>query len=282
MAAFRTRAGRPAPLEVDISTELWQVVLYGSVAGTATLGGILAVLHDERWAMRHAPHLLAFAAGVLTTGALLPVAGRAIRAAGTRAGLLALAVSFAAAATLQLVLLRRRHGAGPDRTRAPGAASPAPGAAETRREVSLGTMAPLELFIHSGLDGIALSVAVLTGGPAWPLLVLVVAHEGPEGIASASAQLHAGRSRRTTLWRSVAIALATPVGAIASYLLLRGAGGTLLGVLMGVAGGAFLHAGATNLLPESGGGRSRAPVLLFIAGAAVILGLEALRTAAGP
>jgi zinc transporter ZupT len=261
---------------VAIRAELWHVVVYGALAGAATLSGVLAVVVSERWAVRHLPHLLSFASGVLTTGALLRVAGEATELAGTRLALYAVALSFAALALLEMRLLPpngfreayRLVGGG-------GAVGAARAIRAGRRRVALAIMAPLALLIHSTMDGLAVGVSEVAGAPLG-ILFVVLAHEVPEGLAAVSAQLSGGVPRRTALRRSIAIALSTPAAAIAGYLLLENADERVLGILLGVAAGSFLHAGATDLLPESETNRSYAVMLLFLVGVALMVGADVL------
>ena len=262
--------------EVAIRAELWHVVVYGALAGAATLGGVLVVVVSQRWAERHLPHLLSFASGVLTTGALLRVAGEAAELAGARLALYAVALSFAALALLEMRLLApngfreayRLVGVGGARGRAWADRA-------GRRRVALAIMAPLALLIHSTMDGLAVGVSEVAGAPLG-ILFVVLAHEVPEGLAAVSAQLSGGVPRRTAVWRSIVIALSTPVAAIAGYLLLEHADERVLGILLGVAAGSFLHAGATDLLPESETNRSYAVMLLFLVGVALIVGADAV------
>ena len=58
-------------------------------------------------------------------------------------------------------------------------------------------------------------------------------------------------SRRTALILSVAVALATPVGAAIALGPLSGLSESGLGVMMAVAGGSFLYIAASDLIPET-------------------------------
>lgn len=244
-------------------------VLYGALAGAATFAGILAVLRSERWAARHMPHLLAFASGVLVAGALLHVLTEAGELAGPRSALLAVVLSFAAFATIEMQL-----NAGVRRRRVSGEAGARPMGGSVRRSVALGAVAPLGLLVHSALDGVVLGVGVLARDSAWILLLVVVAHEIPEGLASITAQLHGGVSRRTAFWRAAAVALATPVAAVIGHIVLRDAADALLGILLGVGAGSFLYVGAVDLLPESEHDSSFSSLLSFLAGVLLMLVVE--------
>ena len=47
------------------------------------------------------------------------------------------------------------------------------------------------------------------------------------------------------------VALATPVGAIATYLLIRDVSEATLGILLAIAGGTFIYIAAADLVPET-------------------------------
>jgi len=266
-----------------IGPELVLVALYGALAGGATFAGIFIVQRFERWASDNLIHIIVFAAGVLTSGALLHVTREAVRLAGLEPALLTVTLGFAAFALLEMFLHTHRRSrpdpsevAGPAPTRARHAGHDRPAPADSSGRIALGTVAPLGLLVHSALDGVVLGVGVLATSPAWVLLLVVVAHEVPEGLAAVSAQMHAGVDRGRVFRRSAAIALATPVAAILSNVLLQGMSPRTLGLMLAVGGGSFLYVGAADLLPESGRDAGRTSALAFAAGVALMAALEFL------
>ena len=87
-------------------------------------------------------------------------------------------------------------------------------------------------------------IALADAGPGdW--LIMRMSRD-PQHIA-----LHAGFERPRAVIYSVAVASATPFGAIAGYLFLRNIQADVLGALLGIAAGSFLYIAASDLLPET-------------------------------
>lgn len=78
----------------------------------------------------------------------------------------------------------------------------------------------------------------------------VILHELPEGVTTFSI-LIASIKRKTVLKLSVAVALATPVGALISLAFVGGLSEGMVGLLLAMAGGSFLYIGASDLIPET-------------------------------
>ena len=86
--------------------------------------------------------------------------------------------------------------------------------------------------------------------------------------------LHAGLTRARALAYSVAVALATPVGALVSYGTLQGIRADILGGLLGVAAGSFLYIAASDLIPETRHQSNPYNVPLVMAGMAILFVLK--------
>ena len=78
----------------------------------------------------------------------------------------------------------------------------------------------------------------------------VILHELPEGITSFT-MLMDRLNRRTAYYLAIAVALATPVGAVISVLFLHDASKSMIGMLLAIAGGSFLYITASDLIPET-------------------------------
>ena len=63
--------------------------------------------------------------------------------------------------------------------------------------------------------------------------------------------LHYGYRRRTAIIFTTLVAVATPLGAIATYAIVRSLNPSLLGGLLAFAGGSFVYIAASDLIPES-------------------------------
>jgi ZIP family zinc transporter/zinc and cadmium transporter len=63
--------------------------------------------------------------------------------------------------------------------------------------------------------------------------------------------LNSGFTRKETSINSSFVALATPVGAVLAYFLLRGVSNELIGLALGFSAGTFLYISASDLVPET-------------------------------
>ncbi len=117
-----------------------------------------------------------------------------------------------------------------------------------------GSAAGLGLLIAATLDGVSENLALgvsLIEGTSVALLAAISAANLPEALGSAVRMREYGRSARFVLgtWSVTAVLLAASV--VAGRLLLGGASGGMLAVLLGFAGGAVLAALAVTVFPEA-------------------------------
>ncbi len=117
-----------------------------------------------------------------------------------------------------------------------------------------GSTVGLALLAAAILDGVpeslALGVSLIEGaGPA--LLVAIVVANLPEAVGGATRMRENGRSTGfiLTVWTAAALVIAASV--VTGRLLLGGAPGGVLAVLLGFAGGAVLASLAGSVLPEA-------------------------------
>lgn len=212
--------------------QLGNVLIYGTLAGLTTLIGVYLVLAKESWSRRHSILLISFSAGVLLSvglGHLLPEAQTLV--ANAPFWLLASFVFF-------YII---EHGLILHTCFESGECEAHP----------IDRIALIGLGFHSLLDGIVIGVSfeisVVLGIVA---TLSVILHKLPDGISMSSILLHSGYDRQRTLFFSYLVAAATPIGAVASYLLLRDIAPNILGILLAVAAGSFLYVAATDLIPE--------------------------------
>lgn len=107
------------------------------------------------------------------------------------------------------------------------------------------------LLIHSLIDGIIIGVGFevsLALGILSTLAVLL--HELPEGVSSMAVMLYGGYPPKKAVLYSSLVALATPLGAVLSCLLLGGVNENLVGWLLAIGAGSFLYVAAADLIPE--------------------------------
>ena len=240
------------------------------------LGGIVALR------LRHRLHpIMAFAAGVLVATALADLLPEAIELVGpegdaTLVGAAAVA-GYLAFAALEALVHRQswehQHPAHedpygphqhPDET--PLADSP------------IGVLGPLGLIVHSTLDGLAIGLGFHASPEVGLVVALaVLAHDFADGMNVVTLALAGGHGRRAALVVLALDALAPPLGALLSTVLVVSS--TTLGVLLAVFAGVFIAIGASHLLPEAQHQKpGAAPALWAVAvvGAAVPVAVRSL------
>jgi len=242
------------------------VLLYGSLAGAATLLGIYLVLKAETWVQRNTVYLISFAAGALVALSLLDVLPEAFEL--NEYGLHWALLSFLAFYALEKsVVVHAAH-------EEIGECRPE---SEAHRRHSFGVMSFLGIGFHSLLDGVVIGAGFADSHTTGIVTTLgVTLHEFPEGLSILSILFHADFDRAQAIAYSVAVALATPVGAVGGYLFLQGIGAGVLGALLGIAAGSFLYIAASDLLPETH--RQPGPYVLPLvaAGALAMLAVGAI------
>ncbi len=219
---------------------LWNATIYGGFAGLATLIGVYLVMMKETWARRGSIYLISFASGALLSAALLDILPESLEL-NNNAPLYVL-LSFVAFYILEQNLVL--HAAHEDLECC--------GDEERHRLHSLGIISFMGIGFHSLLDGVIIGAGFLESTTMGLVATIgVISHELPEGLSIMGLLFHAGFSRKRGLLYSIIVALATPVGAVASSLLLRGIEANLLGALLGVAAGSFLYIAASDLIPQT-------------------------------
>jgi ZIP family zinc transporter/zinc and cadmium transporter len=136
---------------------------------------------------------------------------------------------------------------------------------------TMGMPAFAGIAFHSLLDGIVIGAGFEVGfkiGLATTLGVLL--HEIPEGITITALLLHSGFERKKTLFMGWVVALATPLGAVGSYLLVKDMAESTVGLLLALGAGSFIYVGASDLLPETHRNISRTNIFLVLAGVVLV------------
>lgn len=219
-----------------MTPQLTNTLVYGSLAGLATISGIYLVVWSKKWVEKNTIYLISFASGVLLAFAFLDLIPQSQE-------LLPSALSFVLGTFVffyllehTLILHRCRGGR-------------CQGVEEHRH--SLGLMSILGIGLHSLLDGAVIALGFEVSFALGILATLsVVLHEVPEGISSISILLYSGYSQNRALFFSYLVALATPAAAFAVYFFVRNIDESFLGAGLGVAAGSFLYVAASDLIPE--------------------------------
>ncbi|MBN1824609.1 MAG: ZIP family metal transporter [Endomicrobiales bacterium] len=227
------------------------VLCYSLIAGTATILGSYLVLKNEAWAKKNSVFLIGFAAGVMLALAFLHLIPESLEICAD--AVLYVFVGFLVFYLLQQVVMFH------------------PCHDEACRVHRLGLLSSLGLIFHSLLDGVAIAVGFET---AWSLGVLttlaVLFHEIPEGITITGILVHSGAKKKSVILYSLAVAAATPLGAVGSYFFIKNFSPWILGMLLAVTAGSFVYLAAADLLPETHREHNRANILFFSAGIALI------------
>ena len=211
-------------------------LLYGGIAGAATFAGIMLVIWRQEIAVRYSHYVNSFAAGALLTIALAHLIPEAEEL--TDNALLVVLVSFIAFYLIEAAVVF--HSGSAIHFHSPA-----------ERHATKGPVIFSGLFLHSLIDGLIIAVGFKTSVELGLFTAAgVIIHELPEGVTSFALMLQFIQKRRAFIL-SVAVALATPVGALAILGPLRNLLGSSLGILMAVAGGSFLYVAASDLIPET-------------------------------
>lgn len=142
----------------------------------------------------------------------------------------------------------------------------------------LAVLPPLSLIFHSTLDGVAIGLGFQAGADVGLIVLLaVLAHDFADGMNVITLALEAARGERQAIGLLVLDAIAPPVGAAVSALVVIPQ--TVLGLFLAWFAGVFLAIGAGHLLPEA---QHRDPtqgpglVALSTVGAAVVLAVRSM------
>ncbi len=261
------------------------VLGYSVLAGIATTVGALLVLYKYEWAKHNSIHLMSFAAGIMLALAFLHLIPEAIHAtyegeeylveAGheeTEHGAEAHATESEQKAQLtfiivllgfvafyaveSMIMIHPRHD-----VEAEG----------PHRHSRLSILSIVGLTSHSLIDGVVIAVGFKAGAQIGAMTtVAVILHEMPEGMVTTSILLHDAMERVRVFWFSMLVAIATPVGAVASYLILGEASENILRTLLALAAGSFIYIAAADLIPETHQEEKWANTIVLIAGMAVL------------
>jgi zinc transporter ZupT len=198
---------------------------------------------------------MAFGSGVLLGAAFLHIIPEAVALSGSRAGL-GLAGAFVAIFAVEQFGLAH--------------ACPECVAERPCRVHPMGWIAFSALGLHSLMDGLSIA-AGFAASEALGIVAAaaVLVHKVPTGISLAAILLGAGFSTLGAFLLTVGVALATPVGTLASWGLLIQLTPGMLAAILGVSAGSFLYIGASDILPRLHEERSLPVFLLLVLGLAV-------------
>jgi zinc transporter ZupT len=141
---------------------------------------------------------------------------------------------------------------------------------------TMSSLAFLGLSIHSLVDGIAVG-STFRFSPSLGLTAsfAVIFHKLGDGLALSSLLLLAGETRKKTILSSIAIAIATLLGAVLSYSLIGSSPPPiLLSSLLGISGASFIYVSTSDLLPELHRERELSHLIFLLLGFLFVLFLS--------
>ena len=116
---------------------------------------------------------------------------------------------------------------------------------------TVGMAAFVGLTIHGLIEGGALASSLVVPSIGPLVLVAILSHKLPSGVALASILRLAGMSKTKSLAFLTGVSISGPLGLVVSYLLLSHSTlAATAGVLLSVSAGTFVYIGACDLLPE--------------------------------
>ncbi len=214
-------------------TPFLNVLVFGSLAGLATLLGIFLVVKKEKWVRNNLIYLLSFSAGILLSFSLIHLLPEAVIENET--AYLWTMGSFFVFYTIEHLLGMHHCGEGK----------------ECNPHGAFSLVSWIGLLVHSLIDGVVIGAGFEISQALGILSTLaVLLHELPEGISAMSVMLYGGYTVKKAVRRSSWVALATPAGALGTYFLLRNIDTGFLGILLAIAAGSFLYVAASGLIPE--------------------------------
>jgi zinc and cadmium transporter len=239
--------------------EMLTPLFYASLAGGATLIGLALTLRMRKFVSRYSFAIVSLAAGIMLGTAFLHVLPEAEDLIGHDSGLWLL-IGFGAFYIIESLL-----------------GSHCCDESSHNHNHALGKIAGVGIFFHSLLDGMAIAVGYEVS-PALGLItaIAVIAHELPEGIFTLTILLHSGMTKKKAIWWTVLVAIATPIGAILTLLLLPNLNEYALGLLLAVTAGSFIYIAAADLVPESHRSRSLTTAAFVILGLLMMFAINSV------
>ena len=199
------------------------------LASTADLSGLF-LFWKQGWAQKYSRLLVSFAAGALLGAAFLELLPETIEAGGSF--LMVLGGILAFYLLERVIFLYHCH--------------------DGHCEVHVSSwMMLIGNTLHDFVDGIIIALTFMIE-PELGIIttVAVIAHEFPAGIGEYSVLIHGGFKDGRALLYTVLTILATPLGALVTWLLAPQVA-PITGTLLALAAGGFIYIAAVDLIPET-------------------------------
>ena len=208
------------------------LILYGSLIFiTAFAGGVFPLMLSSG-RDNHLKLLISFGAGLLLSMAFLHMIPESFKMIPSHAGLWLL-IGFCLLLFLErfvMVHACEEHGC---------------------NYHTVGVAAFLGLTTHGVIEGFALASSQMVSHLGPLVLMAILSHKGPAGIALTSILKLSGKKSNQILLFVIGVALSGPLGIALAYLILHSNQYiNTAGILLSLSAGTFLYIGACDLLPE--------------------------------
>ncbi len=236
------------------------VMFYGTVAGLATLLGIILMRSKQEWAIKRSQYVNSFAAGLILALVFFHLLPEASELSETLAFPTIFLGFFGFYVLENFIVIHSGselhfHESDPCLQHVP--------------EIN-GMMAFSGLALHSLIDGVIIGVGFELGTEIGILAALaVIAHEVPEGVTSFA--LINETLPEKSLILSLIVAFATPLGALVSLIFIHSLTDNFIGILLALAAGTFIYVSASDLIPQTHGRQNLKTMVSFLLGAFVII-----------
>ncbi len=213
----------------NLTNQFLQIMIFCLIFVAVSLaGGLLGLA--KNWSSTQLRLCISFAAGVLLGVTFIGMIPAVVEVQGANIGSLILA-GFLGVYLLEKLLVLHP--------------------CEVHKEQQrLGLVAYIGFSFHSIIDGLALgsSMAIPRLGPA--VFLAIVAHKLPTTFSLTSILLFRHYSKRVIVLFLSLFSLATPLGTIVAYVLLKNQGEHLVTAAITISAGTFLAIATSDLLPE--------------------------------
>lgn len=241
---------------------MWTAIMWGGIAGSASLLGALTVLiFDVK--KRIIGYIMALGVGALIAATTYELLGEAVE----QAGFIEAAIGFLGGALIFTVfdVVVSRKG-GHNRKQSKGGNKP----------VSEERGSGLAIFIGTVMDAIPesamIGVSLIGGHPVGLSLVAAIFISNfPEGLSSTVGLQKDGYSRTKVFTMWVAVIVFSALSSLAGYALLDNAGDSIQAVISAFAGGGIIAMVASTMMPEAF--KEGGPTVGFITAIGVFIAL---------
>ncbi len=139
---------------------------------------------------------------------------------------------------------------------------------------NIGTVTALGIGIHSFIDGVVIGTGFEASAVLGIIAALaVIVHELPEGAFTYGLLIANGQAARKSLFIGWAVALATPIGTVLTFVLLKGMGPGIIGLMLAFSAGTFIYVGTADLLPQIHRRPNLRLLLVMLTGVAFVVAL---------